>query len=389
MKKVSLLLILVAITLIQSPSLAYSGPAAPTLESPPAGARIAGFGPTLTWLAPQDEQTTQVHLQVFPVAGDGPGIDLILSTAEPRFTIPAPPGWFGLLPDMRYSWQVRLSDAVVAVGPEDDSWGEWSQQWTFRTPPISASSILAVSPRLNTKTDSVTPTLVWSDTNANAWYYEIQVSRAESFGPDAFLYWELRHGGVTSPPRSYAIPPQFPLEPGRQYYWRVRPRVQGDGSSVHWTKSFSFTTPDIATPLAPTPTPVGNRVSAQVTAIVNGSTIEVLLGGERHQVSYLGISTPQVAPAECYGAQAATKNSELVEGQIVQLETDITDADAQGRLLRYVYVDDVFVNAVLLAQGFARATVAPPDAKYQELFRAEEAAAREANLGLWNDCAEQ
>lgn len=75
---------------------------------------------------------------------------------------------------------------------------------------------------------------------------EVQVSRDPAFGADPgapFLYWELRHGGITNPPNSYSIPEQYPLEPGTTYHWRVRPRVQGDGTAVGWSESWSFRTP--------------------------------------------------------------------------------------------------------------------------------------------------
>jgi len=53
----------------------------------------------------------------------------------------------------------------------------------------------------------------------------------------------LRHGGVTVPNNSYQIPSAFPLEAGTTYFWRVRPRVQGDGTALPWPALSSFRTP--------------------------------------------------------------------------------------------------------------------------------------------------
>ena len=48
--------------------------------------------------------------------------------------------------------------------------------------------------------------------------------------------------------------------------------------------------------------------------------------------------------------KATERNRELVEGELVRLESDTTDRDAHGRLLRYVYVDKTFVNAVFIVE---------------------------------------
>ena len=53
------------------------------------------------------------------------------------------------------------------------------------------------------------------------------------------VWHNLIHGGITSPPNSWQTPE---LEPGAQYYWEVRPRVQGDGTPVDWSKTFEFRT---------------------------------------------------------------------------------------------------------------------------------------------------
>jgi len=98
----------------------------------------------------------------------------------------------------------------------------------------------------------------------------------------------------------------------------------------------------------------------------------------------IGIDTPEVYPqTKYYGPEAWAKNRELVEGKVVTLEKDVTEADAYGRLLRYVYVDGVFVNGELVRLGYARAIAYPPDTKYQERLAQLEEEARGAGRGLW------
>ena len=125
-----------------------------------------------------------------------------------------------------------------------------------------------------------------------------------------------------------------------------------------------------------------------VTRVIDGDTIEIE-GGQR--VRYIGIDTPETVdprrPVGCFGGEASVKNKELVEGKYVRLEKDILDKDKYGRLLRYVYVDNKFVNRELVKGGFAHMFTVPPDVKYAEEFLRAEREAREAKRGLWETCA--
>ena len=99
---------------------------------------------------------------------------------------------------------------------------------------------------------------------------------------------------------------------------------------------------------------------------------------------YIGIDAPEIHPElEAYGMEALQANRQLVEGKIVHLERDVSERDKYGRLLRYVYVDDVFVNAELVRQGLAQAKAYPPNTKYQDYLEQMEAEARLAGRGIW------
>lgn len=117
-----------------------------------------------------------------------------------------------------------------------------------------------------------------------------------------------------------------------------------------------------------------------------GDTIE-LEDGER--VRYIGIDTPETKhpykPVEPFGKEAAAFNDSLVNGKTVRLETDIQVRDKYRRILAYVWVDTIFVNAELVRQGYAQVATYPPNVKYQDLFLELQAEAREAGRGLWSD----
>ena len=115
-----------------------------------------------------------------------------------------------------------------------------------------------------------------------------------------------------------------------------------------------------------------------VTRVIDGDTIEIR-GGDR--VRYIGIDTPEIG--EPYYLEATNKNRELVEGKRVRLVKDVSEEDQYGRLLCYIYVDDLFVNAELVRLGYARAYRYPPDTYYAELFSQLELEAKQAGRGLW------
>ena len=126
----------------------------------------------------------------------------------------------------------------------------------------------------------------------------------------------------------------------------------------------------------------------RVLDIVDGDTIEVVVEGKACKVKYIGIDCPDTAhptkPAQWFGREACEKNSELVFGKMVGLEKDISETDRYGRLLRYVWLDDMMINAELIRLGYAQVATYPPDVKYQSLFLRLESEARAEWRGLWS-----
>lgn len=125
---------------------------------------------------------------------------------------------------------------------------------------------------------------------------------------------------------------------------------------------------------------VGTPETARVTRVIDGDTI--VIGGGYH-VRYIGIDTPE--REQPYYEEAKQYNEELVDEKTVRLEKDVTNKDRFDRLLRYVYVGSVFVNAELVRQGYAQ--VYPkdryPDNKYYNLLKEAETEAKEAEKGIW------
>ena len=80
------------------------------------------------------------------------------------------------------------------------------------------------------------------------------------------------------------------------------------------------------------------------------------------------------------------KNKELVEGKTISMRKDVSETDRYKRLLRYIWVGDIFVNEYLAREGFAYQATFPPDVAYVELFHKAVEEARTNNKGLWSSC---
>ena len=142
------------------------------------------------------------------------------------------------------------------------------------------------------------------------------------------------------------------------------------------------------------PASVRHAELATVVRVIDGDTIEVVTGvfQRAETVRYIGIDTPETVhpdrPVEAFGREATQANRELVGWTIVWLETDVTDRDRYGRLLRYVYVEvngrRLLVNAELVRRGLAVSNPFPPDTAHQAVIAKAEAEARKAKRGIWS-----
>jgi micrococcal nuclease len=124
------------------------------------------------------------------------------------------------------------------------------------------------------------------------------------------------------------------------------------------------------------------REEAAVTNVIDGDTIEVDVGGVPFRVRYVGMDAPELA-GEPMAAESLAANRKLVEGKRIVMIRDQSEADRYGRLLRFVFAGDTFVNDELVRLGMARATPFPPDLSCQAEFAAAQREALQAGRGLW------
>ena len=127
-------------------------------------------------------------------------------------------------------------------------------------------------------------------------------------------------------------------------------------------------------------TPLPETTSAIVYEVIDGDTIK-LQNGER--IRLLAINTPELG--QPYYEEARNRLKELIEGKTVTLEEDVEDKDQYGRLLRYIYVGDTFVNLEMVREGYANVYIISPNIKYSNEFKKaeEEEEAKTAERGIW------
>lgn len=154
------------------------------------------------------------------------------------------------------------------------------------------------------------------------------------------------------------------------------------------TTSEPTTTTQPATTQEPTTTSTSEAAASNgivVVGVIDGDTFDVEIDGVVERVRLIGINAPE--RGECFADDATAALTDLLDGDVVELETDTSDRDDFGRLLRYVMVDGEHVNERLVHDGFVIAQRYPPDTARSDELDAAQAAAQADGNGLWTDDA--
>jgi len=122
----------------------------------------------------------------------------------------------------------------------------------------------------------------------------------------------------------------------------------------------------------------------RVDYVIDGDTAWIIIDGKKVKVRFIGVDTPERGEIGYEEASAYTRN--LIDHQMVYLESDVSDKDQYGRLLRYIWLDEPdmydspislsyaiigehMLNARLLKAGHADVMTYAPNDKYEEVFR--------------------
>jgi len=126
----------------------------------------------------------------------------------------------------------------------------------------------------------------------------------------------------------------------------------------------------------------------RVVDVIDGDTV-IIDDDRKSRVRYLGIDTPEIArqdfPGDPMSQEARDFNAKLVQGKRVKLEFDEGRYDVYGRILAYVYVDDLFVNEELLKEGFATALIIEPNDMHSDIIFDAIKQAKRNEKGMWGE----
>jgi endonuclease YncB( thermonuclease family) len=137
---------------------------------------------------------------------------------------------------------------------------------------------------------------------------------------------------------------------------------------------------------SPTPTLLPERTKALVVGIQDSRTLEVLIEGQPvsriYTVRLLGIEPPLLS--DPWSKVAFDWLARETGRQVVVLERDQMEHDAQGNLLRYVWQQGRMINVTMVQLGLATAAddVAALRRFGTDLLEAQ-ADARQARCGVW------
>jgi micrococcal nuclease len=138
-----------------------------------------------------------------------------------------------------------------------------------------------------------------------------------------------------------------------------------------------------------------------VARVIDGDTIELTTG---EVVRYIGIDTPELNSEgaeddECLAWLARLRNMELLGmGNLKLVEDPTAKTDKYGRLLRYVYINDLFINEVLAKEGLAEIFFCQPDWENcpvssdktrEDMIRASNQDAKNSLRGIYSGVCEE
>ena len=135
------------------------------------------------------------------------------------------------------------------------------------------------------------------------------------------------------------------------------------------------------------------RLEVTVKRVIDGDTVLVSgLPTGTGLVRLTGVNAPETGDGrtrrECFGPEARRWLAEQVpRGSRLSLVFDVGPRDRFGRVLAYAYrADGTFLNAALVANGYAQTMTIPPNLRHAKELQELERRAVSQKHGLWGAC---
>ena len=124
------------------------------------------------------------------------------------------------------------------------------------------------------------------------------------------------------------------------------------------------------------------RVAANVLRVIDGRTIIIDDGQGEQTVRLIGIKALDFRDPFFDFSREVVQS--WIEGKAVMLESDQLERDSQGRLLRYVFFENIMINAALMLNGLATIGTELPNVRYDNYLKQMQLQARESEVGIWD-----
>lgn len=142
--------------------------------------------------------------------------------------------------------------------------------------------------------------------------------------------------------------------------------------------------------------PVNEKEEAVFSKCVDGDTAKLIINGKEETVRFLAIDTPEIkhgdVEADPFGDEASNftcnklKNSKNI---ILEYDANSDKTDKYGRILAFVFTDNLLLQKELIKNGLAKVYYVYGDYNYIEELRKEEAIAKKNKVGIWSNDIEK
>ncbi len=137
--------------------------------------------------------------------------------------------------------------------------------------------------------------------------------------------------------------------------------------------------------------PVNEREEALFSKCVDGDTAKLIIHGQEETVRFLAIDTPEIQHGEVSGDPFGKEASDftcnkLKSSKKIMLEYDANSnkTDKYGRVLAFVFTDDLLLQKELIKNGLAKVYYVYGDYQYIDELRKAEDDAKKNKVGMWN-----
>lgn len=120
----------------------------------------------------------------------------------------------------------------------------------------------------------------------------------------------------------------------------------------------------------------------RVINVVDGDTFDI---DDGNRIRLALIDAPEY-PKGCYSSQAKDRLKNLLLGKEISFE--VLKKDNFGRILAFVFLNDLLINKVLVAEGYAFYSPLNQQTKYDVELIQTEKEAKEAKRGIWSSACQ-